>query len=265
MAFFRNSDLLLLLCYHYQLGNLHFIMFICVLNRLIFLEFNMKRTTTVLLFMALTMIFSHHLKAQETETIKKDGLTLNFTNQDPTFDPALKKRMIETFFKVYPLLSQEYNPKTNKEVYFVIDTAYDGVAATGAGKVTYSAAYFKKFPGDVDVVTHEVMHIVQNYGRSNGPGWLTEGIADYVRYKFGVDNPGAGWTLPELKSTHTYKNSYRITARFLAWLENHDHKGIVKKLDSSLRDHTYTNEIWQKETGKSLDDLWKTYSENPAL
>jgi len=227
--------------------------------------FNMKRTTTLLCATALVMISGYHLKAQEKETIKKNGLTLHFTSQDPTFDPALKNKMIETFFKVYPQLSKEYNKKTDKEVYFEIDTAYDGVAATGGGKVTYSSAYFKQFPGDVDVVTHEVMHIVQNYGDSKGPGWLTEGIADYVRYKFGVDNAGAGWTLPEFKSTHSYKNSYRITARFLAWLENHDNKGIVKKLDSSLRDHTYTNEIWQKETGKSLDDLWKAYSENPAL
>ncbi|WP_449435299.1 hypothetical protein [Pedobacter steynii] len=94
----------------------------------------MKRTTTLLLSMTLMMIFSNHLQAQDTETIKKDGLTLNFTNQDPTFDPALKKRMIETFFKVYPLLAEEYNKNIDKEVYFVIDTAYDGVAATGGVK-----------------------------------------------------------------------------------------------------------------------------------
>src|SRR5688572_15853652 len=110
----------------------------------------MKRTTTLLLSATLTIISAYHLNAQEKETIERDGLTLNFTNQDPTFDPALKKKMIDAFFIVYPLLSKEYNEKTDREVYFEIDTAYDGVAATGAGKVTYSAAYFKKFPGDVD-------------------------------------------------------------------------------------------------------------------
>lgn len=225
----------------------------------------MRRTTTLLLSAAFMMVSGHHLKAQDKETIKRKGFTLHFNSQDPTFDPALKTRMIETFFKVYPLLTKEYNKKANKEVYFEIDTAYKGVAGASRGKVTFGSAYFKKFPGDVDVVTHEVMHIVQNYGRSKGPGWLTEGIADYVRYKFGVDNPGAGWALPEFKSTDSYKNSYRTVARFLAWLEKNDNKGIVKKLDSSLRDQTYTNEIWEKETGKSLDDLWKAYSENPAL
>jgi hypothetical protein len=217
-------------------------------------------------FIALVVSFNFSkLKAQEKETFKENGLTLNFTSLDPTFDVALKKRMIQTFFKVYPLLMKEYNDTAATEVDFVIDTGYHGVAATARRKIMYSPVYFKSNPGDIDVVTHEAMHIIQNYRRRSGPGWLTEGIADYVRYKFGVDNSGAGWTLPEYKSTHKYTDSYRITARFLAWLEKHENQGIVKKLDSALRGGTYTNSIWEKETGKSLDELWKSYSKNPVL
>jgi hypothetical protein len=208
---------------------------------------------------------SYFCSAQEKETFKRKGFTLNFTNLDKTFDPAVRTRLIETFFEVYPELAAEYNPKTEKEVNFVIDTAYDGVAATGGGRVVFNPEWFRKHPGDIDVVTHEVMHIVQHYGNSGGPGWLTEGIADYVRYKFGVDNPGAEWALPDFRSTQSYTNSYRITARFLAWLESHNYKGIVKKLDNSLREHTFTKDTWKKETGKSLDELWTAYSENPAL
>ncbi len=48
------------------------------------------------------------------------------------------------------------------------------------------------------------MHIVQNYGRSTRPGWLTEGIADYVRYKYGVDNVGSKWALPDYKAGQSY-------------------------------------------------------------
>lgn len=226
----------------------------------------------ILLVIAVQFVFcAGYLKAQDKETVKQNGLTLNFASNDSSFDPVLKKRMIETFFKVYPLLKKEYNDTAATEVNFEIDTAYKGVAATGGGRIVYNPAYFRKKPGDVDVVTHEVMHVVQNYGSgrrsggTRGPGWLTEGIADYVRYKFGVDNPGAGWTLTEFKPTQSYTNSYRITARFLAWLENHGSKGLVKKLDANLRAHTYTAEIWQKETGKTLDEQWKAYSENPAL
>ncbi|MBC6111539.1 basic secretory protein-like protein [Pedobacter fastidiosus] len=203
------------------------------------------------------------LKAQEI--IKKNGYTLSFESNFAGLDPQLKKRLIKTFFEVYPKLAKEYNPSTMKEVKFFVDTNYKGVAATSDGKVSFSSIWMITHPEDIDVVTHEVMHIVQDYGRSVGPGWLTEGIADYARYKFGVDNAGANWTLPDLKPEHSYKNSYRITARFFAWIEKYVKPGTVKAVDDSLRDHTYTPKIWAKLTGKDLDGLWADYVKNPSL
>ncbi|RZL50554.1 MAG: secretory protein [Pedobacter sp.] len=205
------------------------------------------------------------LHAQETEVFKQKGYTLKFANNDVTFNPELKKRMVQTFFRVYPVLAKDFNKKTDKEVVFSIDTAYKGVAATGGGKIVYNPDWFRKHPGDIDVVTHEVMHIVQNYGSGGGPGWLTEGIADYVRYKYGVDNPGAKWTLTPFKPEHSYKNAYRITARFLNWLELNGNKGIVVKLDSAMRDHTYNESLWKDLTGKTVDELWASYGANPGV
>ena len=72
---------------------------------------------------------------------------------------------------------------------------------------------------------------MQDYGESSGPGWLTEGIAEYARYKFGVNNTAAKWALPNYK----------------------------------LRKHTFTGNSWQQSTGKTLDAPWKSYTENPAL
>ncbi len=43
------------------------------------------------------------------------------------------------------------------------------------------------------------MHIVQGYpgyGDARVPGWLVEGIADYARDRYGMDNAAAGWALP---------------------------------------------------------------------
>ncbi len=216
------------------------------------------KKTTLHCFLVLICVCSPFgLKAQEI--IKKNGYTLTFENNYEALDPQLKNRLINTFFEVYPKLAAEYNPKTLKKVTFLVDTAYKGVAATANGKVTYSARWMQEHPEDIDVVTHEVMHIVQDYGRSVGPGWLTEGIADYARYKFGVDNAGARWTLPALKPEHSYKNSYRITARFFAWIEKEVKPGTIKAVDASLRDHTYTLEIWTRLTGKDLDGLWAEY------
>lgn len=203
--------------------------------------------------------------AQTPEVTKKGGYTLSFSNNDPNLDPVIKERLIFTFFKVYPELAKEYNKKTAKAVYMMIDTAYKGVAETDNAHVRISAAWMHKRPEDIDVVTHEVMHIVQDYGQTNGPGWLTEGIADYARNQFGVNNAAAKWALSDYKPGQNYDNSYRITARFLLWIETHKRRGIVKILDKQMRKHTYVDSVWEQEAGKTLDGLWAEYIANPAL
>ena len=205
--------------------------------------------------------------ADEVKTIKKGRYTLVFECKAPLFSQATSQKLIDTYFKVYPKLVKKYNKKATKIVTFIIDPDYDGVAGTSNDRVVFSSKYMTSHPDDIDVVTHETMHIVQSYGGKSGmPGWLTEGIADYVRYAYGVDNSGAGWSLPKFSEKQSYKNSYRITARFLVWLEKSGHKGIVKKLDQAGRDKTYDNgAIWEKLAGKTIDELWIDYSQNSSL
>jgi hypothetical protein len=200
-----------------------------------------------------------------TKVYNKNGYKLTLTNYDATLDTAELTRLVKTFYTVYPELAKEYNPATLKDVKMVVDTSYKGVAATADGKVTIASSWLHKRPEDIDVVTHEVMHIVQDYGESVGPGWLTEGIADYARNQFGVNNAAAKWILPEYKATQNYDNAYRITARFLVWIEKKVKPGIVKELDSQMRKHTYTDNAWKQQTGKTVDELWKEYAANPAI
>lgn len=203
----------------------------------------------------------------DTDVVSKDSVTrgdytLIFVNKSQGFSEALKTRMIETFFTVYPAEAKIYNPSTAKKVTFIVNPKYDGVAATAGTYVHYNPAWFDNHPGDIDVVTHEVMHIVQSY--RGGEGWITEGIADYVRFTHGVDNKGAGWSLPAFKATQSYRDAYRVTARFFAWLEK-SRKGIIVKLDDAMRQHTYTNEFWKNETGKTVDELWNDYAADPVI
>jgi hypothetical protein len=199
------------------------------------------------------------------DSVTRGPYTLVFVNKEPGFDIRTKQRLIETFFKVYPQQVKRFNPNSLKRVVFFIDPAYQGVAAAGGGIVRYNPTWFQTHPDDIDVVTHEVMHIVQSYGRGAGPGWLTEGIADYVREKYGVDNATGKWALPKYDTSHAYTKSYRITARFLLWLEKKVRPTIVDELDAHLRAHTYKPETWQELTGKTLDELWKAYSASPNL
>ena len=199
------------------------------------------------------------------DTISKNGFTLLFINKDSTFDKVVKQRMIDLFFKVYPEEVKTYNPGSLKKVTMIIDPEYKGVAATAGGIVRVNPEWMHKHPEDLDVVTHEVMHIVQSYPDRAGPGWITEGIADYVRHKLGVNNVSGGWSLPEYKTSQSYRNAYRVTARFFLWIEKNYNKELVKKLDAAMREKKYTSEFWEKETGKTVDELWSLYSENPSL
>lgn len=211
------------------------------------------------------MVFSFSAWSQHKETFTADGLTLVFINEDPEFNSEVKDGLVKTFFAVYPKLVNAFNPDALKTLEVKIDTAYNGVAYAHNGKITISSEWLRKKPEDLDVITHEVMHIVQSYPNNSGPGWLTEGIADYARHLYGVDNRGAGWSLPVYTVENHYAQSYRVTARFLLWITQQYDEKFVVKLDKHLREKTYGEKLWKKYTGKSLDELWEAYKKDPKL
>lgn len=199
-----------------------------------------------------------------SQTISRKNFTLVFINKDSSFSTETSQQMINAFFTVYPKEVKRFNKKALKKVTFIIDPEYKGVAATSNGIVRYNPDWMKKHPEDIDVVTHEAMHIVQDYA-GKGEGWLTEGIADYVRYKYGVNNEKGNWALPAYKEGQNYTNAYRVTARFLAWLKKNINKNIVDRLDSASRNGTYSTDTWKQLTGKTVDELWNAYTANPEL
>lgn len=201
----------------------------------------------------------------DTTTTSQGGYNLVYLCNAPAFDSSVRKELVRTFFEVYPKQVTRFNKKAVKTVYFFIDTAYDGVAATYGDHIRFNPKWFDKHPKDIDVVTHEAMHVIQSYPGYD-PGWLVEGIADYVRYVMGVDNAGANWSLPAFKADQSYKNAYRVTARFLVWVEKTKKRtDLVDKLDTALRSNTYTPAIWKTLTGKTVDELWTEYAANPVI
>jgi hypothetical protein len=129
----------------------------------------------------------------------------------------------------------------------------------------FSGKHLKGQPVATGVLTHELMHIVQSYPGGQ-PGWLVEGIADYVRYKYAGENDKNGWQLPNFDGNQRYTDSYRVTARFLVWLEKKIKNNIIDMLDQALRRNQYQNgRVWSQTTGKSVDQLWKEYTNNPSL
>ena len=203
-------------------------------------------------------------QATVRDTITRGGYTLLIVNNEPDFNPQTLQKLIDAFFTVYPEEADRFNKNTLKQVTFFIDPTYKGVAETGNGVARYSPAWLKEHPEDIDVVTHEVMHIVQDY-RHDGPGWLTEGIADYVRYVYGVNNLKSKWTLPDYRPSQRYTDAYRVTARFLLWVEKNKDLHIVDQLDAAMRDGHYEANLWVKLTGSTVDQLWQQYAASPSL
>jgi len=152
----------------------------------------------------------------------------------------------------------------------------NGVAATGGTRVTANSGWLKRELNReaLGALLHEEVHVVQQYGggRRNNPdakrppGWLVEGIPDYIRwFQYEPQSHGADVVYfararnPKLN----YDGLYRITGNFLNYVvEKYDkEKTLITKVNAACRQGKYTDDIWKDLTGKQLAELndeWKT-------
>ncbi len=163
--------------------------------------------------------------------------------------------------RAYPMINEELKSAGFRPPHLVrmaLKTSYKGVAAAGGGRITGSVRYFKSHPNDVGAMVHETAHIVQSYRGRGLPGWLVEGIADYIRfYKYEPKKPG-----PFNPDRVRYNDSYRVSAAFLAFLTEKYDRDIVRKLNQLLREGKYKDEVFVELTKKTLAELneeWRTW------
>ncbi len=163
---------------------------------------------------------------------------------------------VEWFPKIAALLPSD-GFTAPKQVTLYFDPKMKGVAHALSGKITVSAAFVRAHPDDFGMIVHELTHVVQSYP-PGGPGWLVEGIADYIRivhYEPRAPRP----KLDPAKAS--YKDAYKTTAMFLEWIEQHHTAGLVVKMNAALRTGAYKDELWTSLTGKTVDVLWKQFVE----
>jgi hypothetical protein len=168
------------------------------------------------------------------------------------------KKTARTCERAYGMINEElrsdgYRPRT--EIRMSLKPGYSGVAETSGGHITGSVSYFRRHPDDVGAMIHETVHVVQHY-RGGGPGWLVEGIADYVRFfKY---EPGK--MKPPRADRARYDGSYQTSAAFLGYLVEKYDREIVRKLNERLRKGQYQEEAFRELTGKpvaELGDEWR--------
>ena len=137
-----------------------------------------------------------------------------------------------------------------------------GVAGTSGTRIACAGDWFRRnLDGEaVGAVVHELVHVIQRYGRvrngNSNPGWLVEGVADYIRW-FHFEPPSQR-PRPNPATAH-YTDSYRTTAAFLNFVAETQDQDVVKKLNTAMREGRYTAELWKEYTGKTVDELWEEY------
>jgi len=140
-----------------------------------------------------------------------------------------------------------------------IEKSDEGVAETSDDVITVFSHWIEKHPADVGLAVHELVHVIQAYP-SPEPSWITEGIADYIRFAIFEEKPQSWFPVPA--EEQGYKAGYRGTAGFLLWLESDTSQGIVKTLNTAMRSGTYSDELFKSETGFFLDELWQAYRDS---
>ena len=186
-------------------------------------------------------------------------------NNSAGIEADVLARLVECWHTCYARMALRFNPQAKRSLHLHIDPTYNGAGETLGGRITVSASYIVTHPWDSDVMTHELFHVVQAYPSWDCTLWAMEGLADYARYRYGLYNAQGGWSLPEFTPAHSFADSYRVTARFFVWLENHHSTTVLEALDHSLRKRTYRDRFWKERFGRSLEQLWSEYAANPQL
>lgn len=193
--------------------------------------------------------------------------TLVVTGEE-TLDPEFVENMRCTFFTVYPDLVARFNPSapTTVGMHFVEEDTYPAWAI--GSDTYYSIPYMVSSPLGTDVVTHEIMHVIQGGYVSDVPGWYIEGSADYVRDVYGLRNVEAGWSIPSgYGPGQHYRQGYGETAAFFQWIDatyRQNQAPVVDAIDDLARAGTYSTNTWQNLTGYDIQTLWSQYSNGQA-
>ncbi len=133
-----------------------------------------------------------------------------------------------------------------------------GIAWTVGTTITYAEGWIKANPRDTGTVIHELTHVIQSYHGKN-PGWLVEGVADYVRW--------FNWEpidkRPRINAARAkYTNGYQDTAAFLVWIEKTHDKEFTAKANKAMRENSFSMDLFKTATGKDLETLWKEFAES---
>ena len=208
------------------------------------------------------------------ESVAINGGAYRFTvdtTEAPDLTEWAHRELIPAMQKWYPLIvamlpSDGFTAPKTFSITFT--DRYKGVAATSGNRIECSPAWYRgQLKREaIGSLVHELVHVVQQYGRARRPGaerppgWLTEGVPDYIRWYL-YEPQSKGCEIPPSRAaTSRHDASYRISANFLNYvIANHD-KDLIKDINAALREGRYDAGLWKTRTGHSVEELaelWK--------
>ncbi len=194
----------------------------------------------------------------------------------PDLEAWTEKELVPVVKAWYPkivdaLPSEGY--KAPEQVRLRFRDQMQGVPAYAMGNTIHlNSSWFRK---ELDreakgAVVHELVHVVQQYQRRirsipnprPAPGWVVEGVADYVRwFQYEPQSKGAEIS-PARAEGAKHDASYRVTANFLDWvIRNHD-QDLLKHLNAAARQTRYDEKLWVDRTTHSLPELEKLWKQS---
>ncbi len=188
-------------------------------------------------------------------------------------DTKLKPLVEEWYPKLGELLaSPAFTPPDEVRFRFLPNEKMRGTPAWTAGReISLNREWIaRNLEGEaLGCVVHEMVHVVQAYrggrGRRHAPGWVQEGLADYVRWF--LYEPEKHAARANFRDARTrYDNSYRVTANFFDWVERrhgNPKDPIYRQLNRFAREGRYSDDFWPRVAGKdlaALDAEWKSSS-----
>jgi hypothetical protein len=186
-------------------------------------------------------------------------------SQAPDLKEWAETRLRPAMDKWYPILRDclASDGFTAPKQFSVTIKPMGGVAGTSDTSVEVSAQWIRselerpEWNEAAGSIIHELAHVVQQYKTPGNPGWLVEGIADYLRW-FHFE-PVAHRPKLENPARARYSDSYQTTAGFLEYVvANHNHEFVVQ-LNAAMRQGRYSADIWKDCTGLSVRELWTRY------
>jgi hypothetical protein len=143
--------------------------------------------------------------------------------------------------------------KKINQVTLVIESPGSGVAATGGDRTGFSATYIGKLPRRREVrdLRGGRPRVHAHLSIRARPGWMIEGMADFVRFRAGY------FKITNRRKGGNYNSAYQTTGFFIAWLDD-KYPGFGRRLNAAMRTNA-SEQTFMDLTGKPVQMLWQEY------